>query len=120
MKTFKQLIEAKGLQASLRASLKSPGAMEKFAMRQGARAAAKATSGSMVPKIKGVGGRATSSQAILAQFGADVVKDPTTGKYKSTPYTPTEDKALSGSADEKTLQGLVTQSFIQRLKSLNR
>ena len=118
MKTFKELLEAKGLKASLRASRKDPEAMAQFAMRQGVRAAEKALSGSMVPKVKGVGGKATSSQAMLAQFGVDAMKDPISGEYKSTPYTPTEDQALTGNGNEEKLQGLVKQSFVNRFKSL--
>lgn len=94
MKSFQQLIEAMGLKKMKRRAVKDPSAAGKFAMRQGARSAAKIQDDTVVPRIRGRGGSVSSYRAIGAQFGVDVMQDPKTGEYHNTPWTPTEDKAL--------------------------
>lgn len=67
------------------------GAEQKFAMRQGARSAAKFHSGSMLPKGIATRSDVPSSLAIAAQMGADI---PEIGAQSA--HTETEDKALPG------------------------
>lgn len=119
MKTFKQLIvEATGLRRAKRLPSKiKEKALTKFALRQGVRAAAKVGSGTVVPPVDGVGGKVSSSEAILAQFGANVFQNPNTGEYSKTRWTPTEDMALTGrmSLDPK-LANIIKTTFVQRIK----
>lgn len=67
------------------------GEEQKFAMRQGARSAAKFDSGSMLPKGIATRSDVPSSLAIAAQMGADI---PEIGAQSA--YTKTEDQALPG------------------------
>jgi hypothetical protein len=119
MKTFRQLIlEATGLRRAKRLPSKiKERALTKFALKQGVRAAAKVGSGTVVPPVDGVGGKVSSSEAILAQFGANVFQDPKTGEYSKSKWTPTEDMALTGkmSLDPK-LTSIIRNTFVQRIK----
>ena len=112
MKSFAEIMEATGLKKMKRKSAKDPSAAGKFAMRQGARSAAKIQDNTVVPRIRGKGGSVPSFQAIGAQFGVDVKQDPKTGEYQNTPWTPTEDKALSVD-DPDIMQKQFKQSFVK-------
>jgi len=112
MKSFQELMEATGLKKMKRRVAKDPSAADKFAMRQGARSAAKMQDDTVVPRIRGKGGSVPSYQAIGAQFGVDVKQDPKTGEYHNTPWTPTEDKALDVGNPEMSKQKF-KKSFLQ-------
>lgn len=91
--------------------------LKKFAMRQGERAARKVDSGTVVPPVGGVGGKVSSSEALLAQLGGNVFKDPKTGHYTSSPWTPTEDMGFSGNLKLDTeLTDIMKKTFVQGLK----
>jgi hypothetical protein len=93
-------------------------ALKKFAMRQGYRAGAKAGSGTVVPRVRGIGGNVSSSEAILAQFGTNVFQDPTTKQYSSSRWTPTEDMALTGyPKKDREMVDLVKKTFVQKIKT---
>lgn len=117
MRSFRDLLtEAIGLKKAKRLGDKYKGVREKFAARQGARAAAKFGSSSAVPKGKGARSEVPSYKAIGAQFGVDVEYD-ATGKAQNTPYTNTEDAALTGNirGDEK-VKGIFKKTFLKSFK----
>ena len=101
MTTFKKILNEIKLGRLKRA--RSPEAERKFSIRQAFRAAQKVNEPTVVPPVRGVGGRVPSHTAIKAQFQADVGIDPETLQYTSSRFTPTEDEALSGNIkrDEK-------------------
>jgi hypothetical protein len=116
MKLFRDLLtEALGLNKAIRRG-KYEGVGEKFAARQGARSASKFGSSSVVPRGKGARSEVPSYKAIGAQFGVDVEYD-ATGKATNTPYTKTEDSALTGNirGDEK-VQGIFKKTFLKSFR----
>lgn len=122
MKTFRDLlIEATGLKKVRRVPRKRQAeVLKKFAMRQAVRAANKVGSDTVIPPVNGVGGKVSSSEGIIAQFGANVQVDPTTGYYTKSKWTPTEDEALvAGHKVNTEVVDTFKKTFVKRFKDIN-
>jgi hypothetical protein len=89
----------------------------KFAMRQAVRSARKYGSEEVVGETPtGMNPTLPSYYAIGQQFGADLVKNKK-GEYQHTPYSPTEDKALTGRPkQDEGRKELFKKTFMDTLK----